>query len=176
MPKAAGECEYANVIVRMEAKPSTYLNLGLIEHVESVLRSSGEARRVQKRVVNVLIECAQNVFHHDPGAESGLTYIAIGKIPTGYCIVSSNQVRNEKLSLLKRRLSHIGRKSVDELRKLQMDVMQCDPESEKGAGLGLIDIARRSQNMIRYQLTTVSDELSEFTLQVTVPNSIQKAQ
>lgn len=169
-------CHGSHVIVRIEAKPSTHLNLGLIDHVEHVLRSSGEPRKLQKRVVNVLIECAQNLYHHDVDMDfGGTTSIEVGKTAVGYCIVSSNQVRTEKLKLLKKRLSFIAEKSPAELRKLQLNVMQCDPESEKGAGLGLIDIARRSQNKVKYQLTTVSDELSQFTLQVTIPFGTDKA-
>ena len=77
---------------------------------------------------------------------------------------------NEKTSHLKEKLDQINKLKPDEIRDRYKELMTQMEFSEKGgAGLGLLDIARKSANKFEYDFRKLGDKKTYFTLKVSIP-------
>jgi len=87
-----------------------------------------------------------------------------------YFIQSGNVVTNNSASILKTRIDHLNTLDKKGLRKFYKERLKSDndnPES-KGAGLGLIEIARRASTPIEYEFDTYDDKRQYFTMYLTI--------
>ncbi len=130
----------------------------------------------RKRVVNVLIESLQNLYHHvDSGEKESFfkqkdTALVIIKYFKGvFTIQTGNFIDSSSISDLKTRLKEVNSLNLEELRGYYKEKLANDPRSKKGtAGLGLIDLARKSKNKLDYHFIHVDDKTSFFSLKVIV--------
>ena len=93
-----------------------------------------------------------------------------------FFIQTRNAIKNENVKRIKDRLDHLNTLDKQQLRQLHKEVMQGEndnPES-KGAGLGLIEIARRATEPIGYTFEPVNDNLSSFTMYVVIEQGVSK--
>ena len=145
-----------------------------MEHIESV-------PRIRKRVFNVMVECLQNLYHHnetskskdldllDPEEKTGIVMVA--KNVTGYSIFTGNLMMNEGVHALKTKLEEVNAMGKDELKNLYKSVLNNGKMSEKGGGgLGMIDIARRSGQKLEYGFIPFDSKHSFFSLNVNIEN------
>lgn len=122
---------------------------------------------------NILMYSAEKEAFHLPGAST--VYASKGVFVLGakdktYFIQSGNVVRPESKELLTRRIDHVNRLDKQELRKLyreQIKSENANPESH-GAGLGLIEIARRASSKIEYEFFPFEDGMAFFSMFVTI--------
>ena len=125
-----------------------------------------------------LVECLQNVYHHmvdlkeehGPDAMESTAIFMIGYGPeNSYRIVTGNFISVEYVDGLKTKLERINKLSPEELREEYLQQLSTTELSEKGgAGLGLIDMARKSGQKLEYSFYPVSASHSFFSLGVTV--------
>ena len=116
-----------------------------------------EERSIKKKMFNVLVEAAQNILKHGEGksriTELYKSMLVIGREGKGFFIISGNVVNREKAENLRHRLGIINDLNNDGLKQLYNKSIQENPFSDKGgAGLGLIDIARKTGHKIEYTL------------------------
>jgi hypothetical protein len=115
------------------------------------LEERGVPRPVGKKLFATFVELAQNVLHYaaadpgGPGPSHGT--IALGSDPTGHWIAASNQVSAEQVPRLAERLEALRRMTPEELREayrrqLDDDRHEAEDPISRGAGLGLLTIAR----------------------------------
>ena len=145
--------------------------------MESKMRKLSISDRLKKRVFNVLVECFQNLYHHIEQITEKEEHILVQKsalIMVRYeddkiIVRTGNYIKNEGISDLKSRLSMVNDLSQEELRKLYQDKLLNNSLSNKGtAGLGLIDIARKSKNKLGYEFISINDKCSFFCLNVII--------
>ena len=89
---------------------------------------------------------------------------------TTYFIQSGNLVTKYSAGILKERIDHLNTLDKKELRKYHRERLKAEndnPESQ-GAGIGLIEIARRSSSAIEYEFLPYDDERQYFTMYITV--------
>ena len=87
-----------------------------------------------------------------------------------YFIQTGNVMRKSGVELVKKRIDHLNTLNKTELRKYFKEQMRNEddnPES-KGAGLGLIEIARRISSKIEYVFDPYDDDHAFFSLYVTI--------
>jgi predicted Zn-dependent peptidase len=95
----------------------------------------------------------------------------------GYHVVTGNYIMNEKIEKLKSWLDEINSVSPEELRELYKKILNNEQFSEKGtAGLGFIDIARKSGQKLVYTFQQVNERYSFFSFQITIPKNYLSAQ
>jgi hypothetical protein len=133
---------------------------------------SGKAGR---KIAFLIAECFQNVIRHQ---EQPSLMIAGGKPSSSmfmvrhhhqyeYSIASVNLVRNERVAPLQSKLGNLSRLDGVELRKMYLDLLPAGEHSEKGgAGLGLIEMARRSGQQFQYDFISQNDAYSQFFFQL----------
>jgi len=95
--------------------------------------------------------------------------LTIGREGDDYVIHAGNLVERSDVERLRKRLSQIRDMNKEELRALHKEQLRADPEEgSKGAGLGFMEIARRSSKPIEFDFVDVDDKHAFFTLKASV--------
>ena len=147
----------------------------IISLAENNLESSGESSKVKKRVFSIMVECLQNVTRHQTPQNT----ICEGPYQAGifviqnhneaYQITSGNVVENSTITQLQEMLNTINSLEKDDLKAYYKQILEDGSISEKGgAGLGLIEMARKSGNKLFYDFKTLDEELSYFYLHTAI--------
>jgi hypothetical protein len=150
------------------------------EAIEQRMEAAGVAEKVRRRVVGAFIEMAQNIVHYSADRltaadatndEVRFGTILIARRGDGISLACSNPVDHETYRRLAPKLATISRMTLDAIRAAYRDALRADAEPEsKGAGLGLLTMARGAACPLQYSFTpsTVAPELMVFDLRITV--------
>ncbi len=145
----------------------------LLEISENRMNHLGEEKKLRKRVFNVLIECLQNVVNHgydDGDGKQGI--ILVKREPDAIVIKTGNLILKTDIPTFEERVHEVNQLDPDELREVYNDRLTHAEFSEKGgAGLGLLDMYRKSGHPIDHLIHPVSDEVSFLSITVKVPKS-----
>lgn len=139
---------------------------------ESNMEQEAESSGIQKKVFHVMVECLQNISKHgarpDPSRE-GRGIFLVSKGEDEYNVTSGNIIENEHIDKLKENLEHINSLDKAELKALYKKQIREGRLSDKGgAGLGFIDIARKTGEKLYYNFLPLDDKVSFFMLIITV--------
>ena len=86
-----------------------------------------------------------------------------------YKIVTGNLIATSHVKTLTKQLERINQMNKEELRQYYKDVMSNDKFSESGtAGLGFIDMARKTGQKLDYKFIEMDEEYSYFTFQIKI--------
>ena len=146
----------------------------ILAMAERNLDSSGEESSIKRKVFNVMVEALQNIVKHsdelvDGQIRSHAAIFLIGKEKNRYSIMSGNPIRKGNIDRLKKALEHINGLDKDGLKELYKEIIKNTTISEKGgAGLGFVDMARKSGDKIEYSFPELNSEYSFFCLKVNV--------
>lgn len=144
---------------------------GLVEEQLDEVEDDG----VLRRVYHVMIESLQNINRHAESYENrghpypgtGLVLVAKNKerfqVTTGNIIESSHV---EDIAMFLGKLNNMDSDSLDDLYKKQMREGIMSPKG--GAGLGFIDIRRKTKNPLDYSFVKINDETSFFIFTSTI--------
>lgn len=161
------------LLFSFSGNPSSDLNASIIDHIEKQLRTTEDPLRVQKRVVNIVIEALQNMYHHQHPLEDcftgdASTILMVGRTSGGYIVTTGNYVDYDSELRLDQRLRELEILSDIELKERHVAALKDGLRTKKGAGLGLIEMARRSSNNIQHKITKISNNLSFFSLHIEI--------
>lgn len=141
---------------------------------ENKLEKEEQSSKIKKRVYSILVECLQNITRHQDDAKVDLPdnngLFVIQKHDEKYFITTGNLVLNSNIDYIKNLIETINSLEKEELKEYYKMVLEDGSLSSKGgAGLGLIDMARKSGNKLLYQFRPVDDNSSFFYLH-TIPS------
>ncbi len=140
---------------------------------ESDMEKNSEERSVQRRVYHVMVETLQNMNKHsddlkDEASVGGGMFI-IGKKNDVYYVITSNKVKREHKENLEMALNTVNNATLEELKDMYKKQIKEGRISEKGgAGLGLIDIARKTEEPLEYQFLQLDQDSFFFILKVEI--------
>jgi Family of unknown function (DUF6272) len=142
----------------------------LLSLTEKKLELDGTIVSTKKKVFNVMVECLQNISHHSEGDLSNKDGLfMIGKTETQYIISSGNLISNSKIEDLTNKLTTVNKMNKEELSELYKKMIVENRITDRGnAGLGIIDMAKKSGGKLDYTFVTISDKQSYFTLKTVV--------
>ena len=132
---------------------------------ETNMTITGEVPKTQKRVYFVMVESLQNITRHQDIHQTidNQAFFVVQNKNGIYDLTSGNVIEKASVEDLKLQLDKINSLSPDELKDHYKFVLENTGMSDKGgAGLGLIEMARRSGNKLAYDFQTLSDDLSYF--------------
>lgn len=146
---------------------------------ERNIDSIPEDSSVKRKVFNVLVECLQNVVKHGEKLENPETgevpALMIGREASQYIIASGNAMHTEQVHELKSKIDKINSLDKKGLKEYYKQIMRNHVVSDKGgAGLGLIDMVRKSGKKLSYDFSSIDNDLSYFSLKTTIPRQINK--
>lgn len=134
------------------------------KHFEPIVKKTS-----LKKLVYLLIESLQNIERYSAHVASSEDFSLIYCDGKSFYIITQNTIYNDKVNDLSKRLQTISNKSQEELDETYIQVLSSETKTEKGAGLGLIDIARKSKNSLYYSFDKVSDTYSTFNMGFSIP-------
>lgn len=170
MKKNAINLAYEGEITHQITKAFTSLT-------ESNMAKEEDYNSVQRKVFHVMVECLQNISRHAevPPSKEGLGWkdgkgiFLVSKGESEYNITTGNVIANDKIAGLRTMLDNINSKDKEGLKKLYKTQIKDGKISEKGgAGLGFIDIARKTGEKLLFSFLTIDEETSFFVLTSTV--------
>ena len=138
---------------------------------ETKMMQQEEPGAVQRKVFHVMVECLQNVSKYsDSTIDHNYLYAGIGvfivtRSATEYRITTGNAMETVKITELKKTLEYINSLDKDSLNELYKKQIKEGQLHEKGgAGLGFIDIKRKTGNSLEYEFLEIDDNLTFFIL------------
>lgn len=148
----------------------------LLKQLETV----EEDINTRKKVYSVLMECSQNLCLHADGRErtdaydAGRVLISLNNKNGEYKISTGNFISNDKVDDFKSLLDEINdNNTADGLKKLYNKKLTNNTYTSKGGGgLGLIDIARKSNEKLHYTFEEIDDTYSFFKLKVRIKKKV----
>jgi Family of unknown function (DUF6272) len=170
--------EQHNLIMAYEGDFSQEITKSVLAMAERNLNSDQVDAGVKKKVYNVMVETLQNICKHqhveDEAFKSAI--FVVGETEHDFIVISSNPIEVQHIPTVKSKIDLINSKDKEGLKQLFKELRLASTVSEVGgAGLGFVDMARKSENKLKYQFGKVSTEpISYFTLLSTISKTPSK--
>lgn len=138
----------------------------ILPSMENELYEKIDLDSVRKKVFHIFIECIQNLHHHVEPIECVETLYGTKKLGAiflvmdgSFCrITTGNFVKKEIVQNLKDRINALNAMTESEIKMLYRDTINNKSFSEKGgAGIGMIDMARKTGNKLLYEFYEIDD-------------------
>ena len=163
-----------NLILIYEGEFTQEITKSVVTMTEQNLVSVGEETGIKRKVFNVMVECLQNIVKHSDTLKKEESQInsaifMVGVENNAYIIVSGNAMKTEHVEGLKKKLDQVNSLDKEGLKALYKDIIKTTTISEKGgAGLGFVDMARKSGQKLGYNFESINDEFTFFTLKTLI--------
>jgi hypothetical protein len=124
----------------------------------------------RKRLFMFVLESLQNVTRHsNKSHHANMSLVVYSKTNNGYTVTTGNVLPTSAINELKAKLDEINNLETKEIRSVYRQMLSTSELSNKGgAGLGLIEMAKKTGNKLDYDFVPIEDEYSYFVLSKTV--------
>jgi len=149
----------------------------ILEEVEVKFVDISNNIKLKKKVYNIMVESLQNLFHHADFVPDDLVEIfgksygmvVIKKEEDHFLITVGNFISSDKVKFLTEKIEKINSLSSDELKDMYKFILNYQKLSAKGGGgLGLIDIARKSDKKLAYRFHLYNESYYFYRLDIFV--------
>ncbi len=139
------------------------ISYATMERILNKLRASTEFQEMgkpaRKRLYGTVVESIDNIFKYGVGirgnalANKRAPILKVSKVKGHFVVTAGNMVRNEDIDDLKFKLDRVNQLDDEALKSLYEDIINKESSDEdRGAGLGLITMAMRSEEEIKYSV------------------------
>lgn len=159
------------LILAYEGEFTREISNAVLAMAEKNLENSEKITSIKKKVFNVMVECIQNIVKHaDENVSEGEGAIfLVGKENDHYMVCSGNFINNTDIVKLEEKLSEINRLDKEGLKQKFKETIKDGNLNEKGgAGLGFLDMVRKSGEKLEYSFKKVDTDKSFFSLKSTI--------
>jgi hypothetical protein len=140
--------------------------------IRSSFTSEQVSAIVMKKIFAIFIELSQNILHYSAereidmdGKESGVGILIVSDDGIRFCVSSGNLMLNENVIKIREKCDRVLAMNKDELKAAYTEQRRRGrPEDSKGAGLGFIDMARKSDFPLQYEIRPFNEKYSFFML------------
>lgn len=165
------ELEHDRLSLIFNGEVTDEITDGIIRITDYNVNNMEELAKMRKRVSFILLECFQNLVRHGkPEKEDRVNPSALfaTRLVDGSNYVSSiNLIDVAEIDRLKEKLMMVNSLEKDKLKALYLEVLNNTEISTKGgAGLGLIEIARRTGRPLGFDFESLDENLSNFYLSI----------
>lgn len=144
----------------------------LFERIEKNLAAEEHVLSKVRRIAKISLEILQNTLHyqdrHELPPDVRKSLLLIYAKDGQFFIISGNSIQKANLLKLHGRLSKANRLKASELEEVYLQILDKDELRSDGAGLGIIEIMRKSQNKFRYEFFDLQKDISFFLLECLV--------
>lgn len=150
--------------------------LHILPQVENILEEQQSKKLTKRKVINIAIESLQNIQIHsfeNAVKQEYPPFFTLLRSNGHFEVVIGNLVPNKEKVYLEDKILKLNSLDDDEVKYLYSIIMRQTFESfsEKGgAGLGLIDMKKKSGQPLVFDFLPVNKDLSYFRLKVIVPD------
>ncbi len=137
-------------------------------------------KAIFKKILAVMIESLENVYKyyqkcHDHNIHINTNnnpHFKLEKDNKSFIVSTSNIVFKEEIPKIKKKIDSLNQKDNEHLKELYINTIKNGHFSEQGgAGLGLIKIARATQNKLSYEFEDVNENMAYYTLHSKITES-----
>ncbi len=141
----------------------------------TMIKSSLSAETKTNRIFAVFVELAQNILHYSAEKESnsigtaGVGIILLKEKQDRFFLSSGNMVDNQSVEKIKAKCEKVNGMNKDQLKAFHQELIRGDRPKDgisRGAGLGIVDIARKCDSPIDCIVNPVDNITSFLTLSV----------
>lgn len=154
----------------------------LVVEIGNIIKKSFEDssdKKVINRIFSILVEQMQNIIKYSINETDGIEgknrfvlrsgLIAVGIENEYYSVVSGNAVKKGDIGYISDRLDRIIAMNKADQKEYYKTMRRKEPDERSlGAGLGFIEMARKSSEPLEYQFTSIDDKYSYFALKALV--------
>lgn len=142
----------------------------ILTMAERGLEAAEEDASIKRKVFNVMVESLQNIVkHNDAPAGIQRAIFLVSREANRYTIMSGNPLHKNRVDPLKETLNRLNTLNKEGLKTLYKDIIKDATLSEKGgAGLGFVDMARKSGDKLIFDFPEMSNDYCFFCLTVNV--------
>jgi hypothetical protein len=167
-----------NIILLFEGKMSQGILVVLVDMLREKLNAADETgedrmQYIVRKLYAIFVELAQNIQNHSLEREIvGATSIGSGIIVMRenadfFTISSGNAILSGNADKLTQYCHYLNSLDGDELKKLYKEKLRTTRrEGEKGAGIGLIEIMRKSDSLLETAMQALDEQTVFFTLSI----------
>jgi len=155
----------------------------ILSLAETNMENIHESLTTKKKVYFIMVESLQNITRHQNVGTNGnvddSSFFVIQRMGNDYYITSGNIVENKNIDSLKSKLSTVNNLDKLHLKEYYQDtLLQGEFSAKGGAGLGIIEMARKSGNKLAYDFKKINDDFSHFYFQIkiTAPDAASTSQ
>ena len=165
-----------NILLAYKGDFSHGIVNALLTNAKSQMESLGLELTTRKRLYNIMVECLENINRYagegtfkDVYVQPHSPLFLLGMSEVGYYITVGNLIREEDKEDLKIKLDDVNKLNREELKeKYREAILKVEVTETSGAGLGIIDMAIKSENRLEYTFNDVKDDISFFILEIKV--------
>ncbi len=164
------------LLIGYQGEITESLTTNLLSLAENKLAMVEYNSRLKKKVFHVLVEVLQNIYHNfnnlSKAPKSYMDiFIMIIKSNGTYEVVSGNYMLSKHTGKLENRINEVNQMDIDILRDEYRKKLDAGVISDEGrAGLGIMDMVRKSGNPLDYNFLSIDQNFSFFSLKVTLKN------
>lgn len=147
----------------------------LLTNAKSQMEGLGLELAIRKKLYNIMVECLENINRYagegrfENETLRSFPLFLLGMSENGYYITVGNLIKDEDKEDLKLKLDDVNKLNREELKEKYRDAIMTSEVTEgSGAGLGIIDMAIKSENRLEYTFNDVKDDISFFILEIKV--------
>lgn len=145
----------------------------ILELTERNLEGASDPAKIKRRVYFIMLESLQNVTRYQSSKYSKLeksAIFAIQKKDKYYYITTGNLIDNKKIDYVRQQLEKVNSLDREALKSYYKKILKNGRFTEEGgAGLGLIEMARKSGNKLSFDFNYVDKDCSFFYLNTIIP-------
>ncbi len=145
----------------------------ILELAERNIDEINQPVQLRRRVYFLMVESLQNITRYqalklDLFDKSGVFFIQ--KKAERYLISTGNLIENSRIAYVADKLLLVNKLTKDELKNYYRQILKNGKFTEEGgAGLGLIEMARKSGNRLTFRFEKLNEEYSYFYLHTVMP-------
>lgn len=147
------------------AEGPTQFIIGILENNIRRLTEKGQFKKIHF----TLIEALQNIERYSSNVDSKEDFALVFRDNSFYYVVAQNLVRKDVVGTLKVRLDNLKDRNAHELSEEYIRQLASGEATERGAGLGLIEIVRKTKNRLQYDFFESDSQNSIYRLTFALP-------
>lgn len=153
---------------------NSYFNQESLMNLLSIIEKQMVGKlNLKKRIYNTMVEMFQNIIQHGdnyketPDGKAGLFYIS--ESDDNFILNTGNYINNQNIPILIEKLTYINNLSDEDLDNFYNErLLNFEIDSNKEAGLGMIDIRLKTDDILEYNFLKISDKYSFYTLRAKI--------
>ncbi len=153
--------------------PLSYEEIGfLLNKMTSLLERYNFGITIRKKVYSAMVESLENIYKHQDVIKGSNNYqpkfsLVLEKDKVD--LSCSNSLLKVKIGPLKERLEKVNQLDKAGLKEFYKDVILSGNVTQKGgAGLGIINIAKVTENKLEFTFDDIDEQYTYFTLRIKV--------
>lgn len=164
--------EQENIVTSIRQKIDQNILKSIQKDVLSSLENISVNTRLVKKTYMVVVESIQNMYRHTFKDNNGVTVnetlFVLVKKNDSFKILVGNTIPKDKKADIELSLNYINNLDRETLKRKRKEILYSNTSNENSAGIGLFDIALKTNGPIEYEFIDYSDDKLFFSIELNV--------